>query len=54
LPGLERVDLLPYNRAAGGKYAAVGREFRPDYDERQPANADTRPFEQRGVPVRVA
>ena len=54
LSGLERVDLLPYNRAAGGKYAAVGREFRPPYDERRPVNADTRPFESRGVPVRVA
>jgi len=26
---LVRVDLLPYNRAAGGKYAACGLEFRP-------------------------
>ena len=54
LPGLQRVDLLPYNRAAGGKYAAVGREFRPSYDESRPVNADTRPFEELSVPVRVA
>lgn len=27
------IDLLPYNRAAGGKYQAVGRVFDPGYDE---------------------
>jgi pyruvate formate lyase activating enzyme len=54
LSGLVGVDLLPYNRAAGGKYAAVGREFRPPYDESQPVNADIRPFVERRVPVRVA
>lgn len=31
--GLEGLDLLPYNRAAGGKYQAVGRDFQPGYDE---------------------
>jgi pyruvate formate lyase activating enzyme len=29
----EGIDLLPYNPSAGGKYEAVGREFRPDWDE---------------------
>ncbi len=33
MPGLVRVDLLPYNRAAGGKYESVGMPFNPGYDE---------------------
>ena len=33
LPCLQRVDLLVYNRAAGGKYAACGLRWEPDYDE---------------------
>jgi pyruvate formate lyase activating enzyme len=53
LPGLVHVDLLPYNRAAGGKYAAVGMVFNPSYDESRPVNANTRPFEVLGVPVFV-
>jgi pyruvate formate lyase activating enzyme len=54
LSGLERVDLLPYNRAAGAKYEPAGKVFRPDYDESQPVNVNTRLFERRGVKVRVA
>ena len=44
LPGRPRVELLPYNRAAGGKYAACGLEWRPDYDETVPCRTDLRPF----------
>jgi pyruvate formate lyase activating enzyme len=54
LPGLVRVDLLPYNRAAGAKYPGVGRQFAPDYDEAIPVNANTGPFEEAGLKVRVA
>ena len=54
LPGLVRVDLLPYNRTAGGKYAAAGKVFQPDYDENAPVNADVSVFERAGLPVRVA
>lgn len=32
--GLEGLDLLPYNIAAGGKYEAVGRKFAPGYDDK--------------------
>ena len=53
VPHLVRVDLLPYNRAAGGKYRACGREFHPTWDEAQPVRADTAPFEALAVPVRV-
>lgn len=54
LAGLERVDLLPYNRAAGGKYAACGLVFDPGYDESQPNNINTAIFEVAGLPVRVS
>lgn len=53
LPGLLRVDLLPYNRAAGGKYRAIGMEFRPGYDESREVNADPSAFEELGIPLRV-
>ena len=54
LPGMQRVDLLPYNKAAGGKYAAAGMTFSVDYDESREVNANTAPFERLGIPVRVA
>lgn len=54
LAGLQQVDLLPYNRAAGAKYAAAGKRFTPDYDESQAVNVNTALFERAGVKVRVA
>ena len=54
LPGLVRVDLLPYNKAAGSKYQYAGMEFKPGYDETRPLNINTMLFEQSGVKVRVA
>lgn len=54
LEGLVRVDLLPYHRAAGGKYSACGMDFVPDYPEDAPLNLDLTPFDHLGVPVRLA
>ena len=54
LPTIPRVELLPYNRAAGGKYAACGMTFEPGFEEDRPLNADTRPFERAGIEVEVA
>jgi len=53
LPGLLRVDLLPYNRVAGAKYASLGMEFKPEYDEDKPVNVDRGIFQQAGVEVRL-
>ena len=53
LPGLVRVDLLPYNRAAGAKYTAAGKCFDPGYDETRPVNASLHVFQQVGLEVRV-
>ncbi len=54
MPRLVRVDLLPYNKAAGAKYPGLGMEFRPQYDENQEVNINTQPFERLGLPVCVA
>ena len=53
LPSLIRVDLLPYNKAAGAKYRAAGMPFRPQYDENRPLNIRTDLFEALGIPVQV-
>ena len=52
-PNLQEVNLLPYNPIAGGKYLACGMEFRPGFNENQPLNLNTNPFEQAGFPVRI-
>jgi pyruvate formate lyase activating enzyme len=54
LPGLLRVDLLPYNRQAGAKSSGVGKTFRPSYDETQPVYTHVAVFQELGVKVRVA
>jgi pyruvate formate lyase activating enzyme len=51
--GLLRVDLLPYNKAAGAKYEYAGREFKPEYDETGELNLNTTLFEQAGIMVNV-
>ena len=54
MPGMLRVDLLPYNRTAGAKYQAAGMEFKPEYDETSSVNANVAIFEKAGIKVRVA
>jgi pyruvate formate lyase activating enzyme len=54
LRNLQRVDLLPYNKAAGGKYASLGKTFSPPYDENKVLNINTTVFEKLGVEVHVA
>jgi len=50
---LEKVELLPYNRAAGAKYAGVGLEYKPDFPEDRSPQIITEPFERRGIAVEV-
>ena len=47
---LQRVELLPYNGAAGAKYKMVGLPF--DHDFRAPENVDTSPFIRMGLGCR--
>mgnify|MGYP004546665395 FL=1 len=50
---LVRVDVLPYQRAAGAKYEMVGREYAPDFDESVPPRFHTEIFDRMGIPYRV-
>jgi pyruvate formate lyase activating enzyme len=54
LPGHPRVELLPYNRAAGGKYAACGLEWHPEFDETAAPRACLRPFSKLNVEASLA
>jgi pyruvate formate lyase activating enzyme len=54
LPGLLRVDVLPYNKAAGSKYQYAGMEFKPEYVETQVLNLHTALFAQAGIQVHIA
>jgi len=54
LPGLVRVDLLPYNRAAGAKYEAAGMTFKPSFAADQPVNPRLEIFKQAGLEARIA
>ncbi len=53
MPALVSVDLLPYNRQAGAKYASAGMSFRPTYDEAQPPRINKMIFEDAGIGVNV-
>jgi pyruvate formate lyase activating enzyme len=48
---LVRVDLLPYNRAAGGKYAPCGMTFCPSFDQSRDVRANISPFAARHIPL---
>jgi pyruvate formate lyase activating enzyme len=49
LPKSPRVELMPYNRAAGGKYAACRLPWHPSYDENAPFNANLESFQKRNI-----
>lgn len=52
LSRLEGIDFLPYNRAAGGKYAACGRVYDPGFDENAVSVFDPAAFQKRvRIPV---
>ncbi len=53
MPCLLRVELLPYNKAAGGKYEYAGMEFKPEYDETGELNLNTEVFKQAGIQVSI-
>ena len=50
---LREIQLLPYNFAAGAKYALVGREYNPPFNEKTPVNTDLTVFKQALLPCRV-
>lgn len=50
---LVRVDILPYQRAAGAKYGMVGMEYRADFDAQRPPQFFTEELEKAGIPFQV-
>ncbi len=50
---LVRVEILPYQRAAGAKYEMVGRTYNPEFDESKAPCIDLVPFERHGIPYRL-
>jgi pyruvate formate lyase activating enzyme len=53
LPRPPKVELLPYNRAAGGKYAACALTWRPGFDESVEWKANLAPFHELGLEVSI-
>ena len=47
--GVSYVELLPYNRMAGSKYAGLLRPFSPGFDEDRPVELHTEIFEKYGI-----
>ncbi len=50
LPGLQRLDLLPYNQMAGSKYRSFAMEFRPNFDETAVVKTRSDAFRKLNVP----
>lgn len=53
MPGLQRIDLLPYNQAAGAKYAACGLVYRPTFDDSRESKVNLTCFRSAGLKVRI-
>ena len=51
--GVRAVELLPYNRMAGGKYAMTLRTYEPGFDESLPSNPRQELFESYGITAKV-
>ncbi len=51
--GVNKVELLPYNRLAGAKYAFLDRRYNPAFDEQKAVNSGKEIFEKFGVESKV-
>ena len=50
---LVRVDVLPYQRAAGAKYEMVSMDYAPGFDESRAPQFFTQVFEREGIPFQL-
>lgn len=50
---LIRVEILPYQRAAGAKYAMVGMKYSPEIEEERPPKYYLQYFEESGIPYKI-
>lgn len=48
-PALIRVELLPYHKTAGAKYAMVGKSYRPGFDTEQSVQINQEVFVKHGI-----
>lgn len=51
--GVTKAELLPYNKLAGSKYHAVGRDYHPSFEESTPPNSRDEIWNQYGIEVTV-
>lgn len=51
--GREYIELLPYNKLAGGKYALCGREYKPSFDESMEVEPHIDIFNKYGIEVKI-
>ena len=47
------VELLPYNKMAGGKYKMLGRQYTPSFDEQQAVNLNEEVFAKSSMDFKV-
>ncbi|MBE5798899.1 MAG: glycyl-radical enzyme activating protein [Clostridiales bacterium] len=50
---LVRIDVLPYQRAAGAKYEMVSMDYQPDFDESRDPQFFTQVFARERIPFQV-
>lgn len=51
--GVDYVELLPYNKMAGGKYKMLQKEYRPDFDEKAEINTNEDIFKKFGIEIKI-
>lgn len=51
--GVDSVELLPYNKLAGAKYASIGRSYAPSFDENAAPQARKDLFRSFGIEPKV-
>ena len=51
--GKSYVELLPYNKLAGGKYSLVGKEYRPEFDTERTVEPHIEIFNEYGIEVKI-
>ena len=50
---VSKVEILPYNKMAGGKYKLIGKEYKPEFDGNIEPNPHKDIFEKYGIEVKV-
>ena len=50
---VSKVEILPYNKMAGGKYKLIGKEYKPEFDGSVEPNPHKDIFEKYGIEVKV-